>query len=214
MFARNQQRCYTAQIEITSELLMLKQLYDWTMALAEHRHAVWALFIVAVIESSFFLVPPDVLLIPMILAARRRAWFLASICTLGSVIGGIFGYGIGMFAFEALGKPILEIYHALSKFEEMRALYNEHGALIVFSAGFSPIPYKVFTISSGVAEMSLFTFSIASIFGRGARFFLVAALLWKFGEPIHVFIEKYLAQLTLAFAFLLTAGFIILKAVF
>ncbi|MEK9722192.1 MAG: YqaA family protein [Rhodospirillaceae bacterium] len=190
---------------------MLRRLYDWTLDLAGHRHALWALFFVAVIESSVFIVPPDVLLIPMVLAARNRAWLIAGVCTVGSVLGGLIGYGIGALAFEALGRPILEIYHAVAKFEEMRGLYNEHGALIVFSAGFSPIPYKVFTIASGVADMNIVTFTVASIVGRGARFFLVAALLWKFGEPIKAFIEKYLPQLTLAFVALLVAGFIALK---
>lgn len=191
---------------------MLRRLYDWTLDLAGHRHALWALFFVAVIESSFFIVPPDVLLIPMVLAARNRAWLIAGVCTAGSVLGGVLGYGIGMFAFDALGRPILEMYHAVAKFEEIRGLYNEHGALIVFSAGFSPIPYKVFTIASGVADMNIVTFTLASIFGRGARFFLVAALLWKFGEPIKTFIEKYLAQLTLAFVALVAGGFFALKA--
>ena len=190
---------------------MLQRLYNWTMNLAGHRHAVWALFFIAIIESSFFLIPPDVLLIPIILAARNRAWLLAAICTLGSVIGGILGYGIGMFAFDAIGRPILDMYHALAKFEEMRGLYNEHGALIVFSAGFSPIPYKVFTIASGVADMNIITFTIASIFGRGARFFLVAALLWKFGEPIKTFVEGNLAKLTFAFVILFAIGVFALK---
>ena len=191
---------------------MLRRLYDWTLDLAGHRHALWALFFVAVIESSFFIVPPDVLLIPMVLAARNRAWLIAGVCTAGSVLGGVLGYGIGMFAFDTLGRPILEMYHAVAKFEEIRGLYNEHGALIVFSAGFSPIPYKVFTIASGFADMNIVTFTLASIFGRGARFFLVAALLWKFGEPIKTFIEKYLAQLTLAFVALVAGGFFALKA--
>ena len=190
---------------------MLRRLYDWTLNLAGHRHALWALFFVAVIESSFFIVPPDVLLIPMVLAARNRAWLIAGVCTVGSVLGGVLGYGIGMFAFEAMGRPILEMYHALARFEEMRGFYNEYGALIVFSAGFSPIPYKVFTIASGVADMNILTFTVASIVGRGARFFLVAFLLWKFGETINTFIERYLAQLTLAFVVLLVAGFIALK---
>ena len=190
---------------------MLRRLYDWTLDLAGHRHALWALFFVAVIESSFFIVPPDVLLIPMVLAARNRAWLIAGVCTVGSVLGGVLGYGIGMFAFEAMGRPILEMYHALARFEEMRGFYNEYGALIVFSAGFSPIPYKVFTIASGVADMNILTFTVASIVGRGARFFLVAFLLWKFGKTINTFIERYLAQLTLAFVVLLVAGFIALK---
>ena len=192
---------------------MPKRLYNWTMDLAGHRHAIWALFFIALVESSFFLVPPDVLLIPIILAERNRAWLVAGICTLGSVIGGILGYGIGMFAFDSIGRPILDIYHAFAKFEEMRGLYNEHGALIVFSAGFSPIPYKVFTIASGVAEMNIITFTIASIFGRGARFFLVAALLWKFGEPIKSFIEGNLAILTFAFVILFAISVFALKTI-
>ena len=190
---------------------MLQRLYNWTMDLAGHRHAVWALFFIALIESSFFLVPPDVLLIPIVLAARNRAWLVAGVCTAGSVVGGVLGYGIGMFAFDAIGRPILDMYHAVSKFEEMRGLYNEYGALIVFSAGFSPIPYKVFTIASGVADMNIMTFTIASVFGRGARFFLVAALLWKFGEPIKRFIEGNLAILTFAFVILFAIGVFALK---
>ncbi len=190
---------------------MLQRLYNWTMDLAGHRHAVWALFFIALIESSFFLVPPDVLLIPIVLAARNRAWLVAGVCTAGSVVGGVLGYGIGMFAFDAIGRPILDMYHAVSKFEEMRGLYNEYGALIVFSAGFSPIPYKVFTIASGVADMNIITFTIASVFGRGARFFLVAALLWKFGEPIKSFIEGNLAILTFAFVILFAIGVFALR---
>ena len=190
---------------------MLQRLYNWTMDLAGHRHAVWALFLIALIESSFFLVPPDVLLIPIVLAARNRAWLVAGVCTAGSVVGGVLGYGIGMFAFDAIGRPILDMYHAVAKFEEMRGLYNEYGALIVFSAGFSPIPYKVFTIASGVADMNIMTFTIASVFGRGARFFLVAALLWKFGEPIKRFIEGNLAILTFAFVILFAIGVFALK---
>ena len=190
---------------------MLQRLYNWTMDLAGHRHAVWALFFIALIESSFFLVPPDVLLIPIVLAARNRAWPVAGVCTAGSVVGGVLGYGIGMFAFDAIGRHILDMYHAVAKFEEMRGLYNEYGALIVFSAGFSPIPYKVFTIASGVADMNIMTFTIASVFGRGARFFLVAALLWKFGEPIKTFIEGNLAKLTFAFVILFAIGVFALK---
>ena len=180
------------------------------MALAEHPHAMWALFFVAIIESSFFLVPPDVLLIPIVLAARRRAWFAAGVCTLGSVIGGIIGYSIGIFAFEALGHPILEMYHALGKFEEMRGLYNEHGALIVFSAGFSPIPYKVFTITSGVADMNIITFTIASIFGRGARFFLVAGLIYAGGERFQTQLRRYVDGIGWAIVAIVVVGILFL----
>jgi len=190
---------------------VLRRLYDWTLELAGHKHAMWALFFVAFIESSIFPIPPDVLLIPMVLAAATKAWRIALVCTVGSVLGGMAGYGIGFFVFEEVGRPILETYHALAKFEEMRGLYNEHGALIVFSAGFSPIPYKVFTIASGVADMNIVSFAAASLLGRGARFFLVAALLWKFGDPIKAFIDRHLAKLTLAFVVLLALGFVAIK---
>ena len=147
----------------------------------------------------------------MVLAARRRAWRIAAVCTAASVLGGLLGYGIGAFFFEILGQPLLEIYNATDTFEHARALYNEHGALIVFTAGFSPIPYKIFTIASGVSGMEPFSFALASLVGRGARFFIVAALLWKFGEPILGFIDKHLGKLTLAFTVLLVGGFFLLK---
>ena len=190
---------------------MLQRLYDWTMSLAGHRHALWALALVSFAESSFFPVPPDVLIIPMILAAREKAWKIAAVCTLTSVLGGIAGYGIGAFLFDAVGQPVLAFYHALEKFEEARQLYNEHGVLIVFTAGFSPIPYKIFTIASGVTGMEPISFALASLVGRGMRFFLVAWLLWKFGEPIRTFVENNLAKLTLLFVILLVGGFVLVK---
>jgi len=193
---------------------MLRSLYDWTMNLSGHRHALAALALVSFVESSVFPIPPDILLIPMVLAARQRAWRIALVCTLASVLGGLAGYAIGAFFFEALGGPVLEIYDATETFEEVRALYNEHGVLIVFTAGFSPIPYKIFTIASGVAGMEPFSFALASLVGRGARFFIVAALLWKFGEPILGFIDKHLGKLTLAFAVLLIGGFALIELVF
>lgn len=190
---------------------MLQRLYDWTMSLAGHPHALWALALVSFAESSFFPVPPDVLVIPMVLAAREKAWKIALVCTVASVVGGIAGYGIGAFLFEAVGEPVLAFYHALEKFDQARAMYNEHGVLIVFTAGFSPIPYKIFTIASGVTGMDPISFALASAVGRGARFFLVAGLLWKYGEPIRTFIENNLAKLTLAFVLLLIAGFAAIK---
>lgn len=190
---------------------MIRPLYDWTLSLAAKPHALWALAIISFAESSFFPIPPDVLLIPMVLAARDKAWKIALVCTVASVIGGIAGYGIGAFLFEAVGEPILAFYGALEKFEAARALYNEHGALIVFSAGFSPIPYKVFTIASGVAAMDPASFAVASFVGRAGRFFLVAALLWKFGVPIRTFIEAHLGKLSLAFVVLLVASFALTK---
>ncbi|MEX0694141.1 MAG: YqaA family protein [Rhodospirillales bacterium] len=190
---------------------MLRALYDKTLQWSAHRHAIWILAFVAFTESSFFLVPPDVLLIPMVLAARTKWFRYALVCTLASVAGGAFGYFIGAFLFDELGRPILDMYHATAKFEAISAAYNENGVWIVFTAGFSPIPYKLFTIASGVTGMEPVSFMLASFVGRGARFFLVAVLLWKFGAPIQAFIEKRLGLLTLLFCVLVVAGVVALK---
>ena len=191
--------------------IMLRRLYDGTMRLAGHRAAVWILAAVAFAESVVFPVPADVLLIPMVLAAPRRAWRYAAICTGASVAGGIAGYGAGAFLFDAVGLPLLRFYGYGEAFAEAQALYNAHGSLIVFTAAFSPIPYKVFTIASGFAGTDIGTFILASAAGRGLRFFIVAALLWRFGTPLRAFIERRLAPLTLAFVVLLVAGFVLLR---
>ena len=190
---------------------MLRALYDKTLQWSAHRHAIWILALVAFTESSFFLVPPDVLLIPMVLAARTKWFKIALVCTIASVLGGLFGYAIGAFMFDEIGRPILDLYHASEKFNAARLAYNEHGVWIVFTAGFSPIPYKIFTIASGVAGMDPVSFTLASLVGRGARFFLVAILLWRFGAPIQAFIEKRLGLLTLLFCLLVVAGILALK---
>jgi membrane protein YqaA with SNARE-associated domain len=192
---------------------VLRSLYDWTMRLSAHRHALWALAALSFAESSFFPVPPDVMLIPMVLAARDRAWLIAFVCTVASVLGGYAGYGIGFFLFEEIGRPILEFYGYLAKFAEFSAKYNEWGAWIVAGAGFTPFPYKVITIASGVTGLDLTTFGIASLLSRAARFFLVAALLWHFGPPIRAFIENNLAMLATVFFALLLGGFLLVKFV-
>lgn len=190
---------------------MIRALYDKTLEWSGHRHAIWILAAVSFTESSFFLIPPDVLLIPMVLAMRTQWFKIAFVCTVSSVLGGLFGYFIGATLFEELGRPILEMYNAVEIFAAATDAYNKDGALIVFTAGFSPIPYKIITIASGVAAMDPVTFTLASIVGRGARFFLVAILLWKFGKPIQAFIEKRLGLLTLLFCVLLVGGVIVLK---
>lgn len=190
---------------------MLRALYDWTLRLSGHRHAIWALAAVSFIESSVFPIPPDVLLIPMVLAARKRAWWFALVCTVASVLGGMAGYAIGSLAFEALGKPLLDFYGYTAKFNDFRAYYNDWGAWAVFIAGTTPFPYKVITILSGLTGLSLAVFTIASILARGLRFFLVAGLLWHFGAPIRTFIEKYLNILAVLFVVLLVGGFVLLK---
>ena len=190
---------------------MLRGLYDWTMGLAAHRYALAALALIAFAESSVFPIPPDVLIIPMVLAAREQAWKIAAIATVASVLGGLAGYGIGAGLYETLGRPILDFYGYEEKFAAFSGHYNEWGAWIVAIAGFSPIPYKVFTIASGVVDLDLTVFTVASALSRGARFFLVAALLWYFGAPIRRFIENNLGILTLVFCILLFAGFVVIK---
>ena len=189
----------------------LRALYDWTLALAGHRRAEWALGVISFLESSIFPIPPDVMLMPMVLAARERAWRLATVCTLASVAGGLAGYGIGLFLFDTIGQPILDFYGYAEKFSSFQGMYNEYGAWIVFGAGFSPIPYKVFTIASGVTQLDILTFFVASTLSRGARFFLVAGLLWRFGTPIRAFIERWLGLLTFLFFVFLFGGFLVLK---
>ena len=191
---------------------MLRRIYDWMIELAAHPKAVWALAVVAFAESSFFPIPPDVMLIPMVLAERAKAWVYATFCTISSVIGGIAGYIIGYALFEAVGEPILDFYDservAWSKF---KLLYEEWGFWIVFAAGFSPLPYKIFTIASGIVTLNFPVFVIASAISRGGRFFLVSGLLYWFGPPIRTFIEKQLGLLTILFVVSLVGGFIAIK---
>ena len=192
---------------------MLRRLYDWTMGLAAHPRARPALAAVSFVESSFFPIPPDVMLLPMVLADRRNAFRIAAICTIASVAGGFFGYAIGYFLYEAVGQPLLAFYGYAEKFAEFQGGYNEYGAWIVAFFGLTPFPYKVITIASGVTQLDLLTFGLASVVSRGARFFLVAALLWRFGEPIRAFIERYLGLLTILFFVLLFGGFVALRYV-
>ena len=190
---------------------MIRGLYDWTMSLAAHRHALWALAAISFIESSIFPIPPDIILIPMVLAAREKAWKFALVCTVSSVLGGLAGYGIGFFLFDTVGKPLLDFYGYGEKFGLFQGYYNEWGAWIVGGAGITPFPYKVITIASGVTGLDLVVFTVASVLSRGARFFLVAALLWHFGQPIRIFIEAHLGKLATAFFILLVGGFAAIK---
>lgn len=190
---------------------MLRRLYDWTLSLAGHRHALPALALISFIESSIFPIPPDVLLIPMVLAAPTRAWRIALVCTAASVLGGLAGYAIGLLAFETLGRPVLDFYGYQARFDEFRALYNEWGAWAVFIAGLTPFPYKVITILSGVSGLDIWVFTISSVLSRGLRFFIVAALLWRFGTPIRDFIERRLGLLFVLFVVLLVGGFVLVK---
>lgn len=192
---------------------MLRKLYDWTLSIAAHRHARWWLAAISFAESSFFPVPPDVALMPMVLAERKRAFEYALICTIASVLGGIAGYAIGYFLFDTLGAWILDVYGYHEKFTAVQESYNAYGAWIVFTAGLTPIPYKIFTIASGVTQLNLAVFFIASCAARGLRFFAVAALLWWFGPPIRAFIDKYFGLLSILFVILLIGGFLAVSLV-
>ncbi|MEM8916506.1 MAG: YqaA family protein [Pseudomonadota bacterium] len=186
---------------------MIERLYKWTMDLAAKKGAVWWLAAISFIESSFFPIPPDILLIPIILANRARAAFVVAVCTIASVAGGLFGYAIGFFLFDTVGQPLLDFYGYAEKFGTFQQMYNENGGWIVFGAGLTPFPYKVITIASGVTQLDLTTFVIASVIARGMRFALLGVLLWWAGPRILPFIEKNLGLLTIVFFVLLIGGF-------
>ncbi|MBF0129721.1 MAG: DedA family protein [Alphaproteobacteria bacterium] len=190
---------------------MLQRVYDWTMRVAAHRHAGWGLALVSFIESSIFPIPPDVLLIPMCLADRRRAWMYAAVCTLASAVGGLLGYAIGFFLFETVGRWIIDLYSLDAQFAVFRDTFNHYGAWIVVLKGMTPIPFKLITITAGVTKLDLTTFILASIVSRSIRFFLVAGLIRWFGEPIRDFIERRLTLVTTLFLVGLIGGFLILK---
>ena len=190
---------------------MLKHLYSRTLDLAASRHAMMALAAISFAESSFLPLPPDFLLIPMILAQPRRAWLIATVCTITSVLGGFVGYAIGYFLFDAVGRPVLEFYHAMDKYEALKAGFAQWGAWIIILKGLTPIPFKLVTIASGVAEFNLLAFTLASLVSRSLRFFLLAALLWRFGEPVRDFIERRLMLVTSAAAAALVGGFLVLR---
>jgi len=184
------------------------------MRLAQHRHAIPAMGVVSFAESSFFPIPPDVMLIPMVLANRQKAFTIAAVCTVTSVLGGLLGYAIGYYFFETLGAWVVKAYGLQAGLEKFRHQYAEWGIWIILIKGLTPIPYKLVTIASGAAHFDLFTFVWASIVTRGARFFIVSALLWKYGEPIRTFIEKRFTLVSWAFLIALVGGFVVVKYLF
>ena len=190
---------------------MIERLYNWMMGMATHDRAPQALFCIAFVESSVFPIPPDVMLIPMVLARRSQSWVYATIATAGSVIGGVAGYAIGYYLFAAIGEPILNFYGYGEKYGQMQALFDAWGPWILIAKGWTPFPYKVLTIAAGVFKMSLGPFILASIVARAMRFYLVAGLLFWFGEPIREFIEKRLSLVTTAFVILLVGGFVAIR---
>ena len=192
----------------------MKRLYDWMMRMAADRRAPHALFWVSFAESSFFPIPPDVMLIPMVLADRARTWFFASLATISSVLGGIAGYAIGYYFIDTVGRPILEFYGKAESFAQFQQLFNEYGVLILIVKGMTPIPYKVLTITAGVTHMAFLPFVLASIVARAMRFFLVAGLLYWFGQPIKAFIEQRLSLVTTVGVVLLVGGFVAVRYLF
>ena len=190
---------------------MLRRLYDWTLNLAEKPAAKAWLAFISFLESSIFPIPPDVMLMPMCMAKREKSFLYAAIATGSSIIGGIVGYAIGAFFFLTIGQAIIEFYGLQSAFDVTRDRFNDQGVWWVMIAGFTPLPFKVITIVSGVTTMPLIPFIIASIIGRAGRFFLVAALFWWFGAPIKNFIEKWFNILAISFVILLVGGFVVLK---
>ncbi len=192
-------------------MTFVRKIYDKMLALSEGNAAMWALFAVAFAESSFFPIPPDIMLIPMILAAPFKAWRIAGLATLASVLGGYFGYAIGIFFFDLIAEPLLKFYGYLEKFKEFENYYHEYGAWIVFGAGLTPFPYKIITIASGAVKLDLLVFTFASVLARGGRFFIVAWLLKRYGAPMKTFIEKNLGWLSILFLILLIGGFALIK---
>ncbi|MEM8657853.1 MAG: YqaA family protein [Pseudomonadota bacterium] len=192
---------------------MLRRLYDYTLRLAEGPYALPALAAVAFVESSVFPIPPHVMLIPMIVAAPQRAWLIAGVCTLASVLGGLLGYWIGAELFQSVGQPVLELYGKDEKFAEFQAMFNDWGAWAVLMAGITPFPYKVITITSGATGLDLGVFVTASILARATIFFVMAAILWKFGPPIREFVEKRFGLMATLFFVLLIGGFALVRLV-
>ncbi len=190
---------------------LVRRLYDWTISWADRPEGVYALFVLAVAESSFFPVPPDVLLIALCVGAAKKSFKFAAVAMLGSVIGGMIGYGIGFWGYEAIGAPIVKAYHGEAVMEKIKVWYDTYGFWGNLLAAITPIPYKVFTIASGVFEFNFIKFLIASVVGRGARFFAVGALIYYFGPKMKQLIDKYFDLIAVASMVLLIGGFVLLK---
>lgn len=193
---------------------LLRKTYEWILRWSATKYAVPALFILAFAESSFFPIPPDVLLIAMAVAVPLKAFRFAAVCSVGSVLGGMFGYLLGWQFMDLVGTHIVEFYHFQEQWDKIGGWYEEYNAWAVGVAGFTPLPYKVFTLAAGAFEINFPIFVLASFVSRSARFFIVAALIHKYGAPIKGFIEKYFNILSIVFMVLLVAGFVLVKYIF
>ena len=185
---------------------MFRRLYNWTLRLARHRHAIPAMAAISFAESSFFPIPPDVMLVPMVLANRSRAFLIATVCTIASVAGGVFGYAIGYFLYDSLGTWLVNLYGMHDAAAEYQAWYAEYGAWVILIKGMTPIPFKLVTIASGLARFDLGLFILLAAITRGVRFFLMAALLRRYGEPIERFIDERLTLVSWSLLGLIAAG--------
>jgi len=192
----------------------IRQIYDRSLLWVQSPSGVWALFFLAIAESSFFPIPPDIFLIVLCIAIPPRSFRYAAICAAGSVLGGAIGYGLGMGFMDTIGVKILEWYGLQDKYEVVQNLYRQYDALAVGAAGFTPLPYKLFTITAGAFKINFATFMLMSLVSRSARFFLVAAFIYKFGAPVRHFIERYFNLLTILFFILLIGGFLVVKLFF
>ena len=192
---------------------LIRRLYDWVLQWSTTSYALPVLFIISFVESSFFPIPPDILLIAMVVASPVGWFRFAFVCSVGSVLGGMFGYLIGYQFMDLIGNRIVAFYHFQEKWDKIGLLYDKYNAWAVAAAGFSPLPYKVFTLAAGAFEINFLTFVLASAASRAARFFLVAALIYKFGPPFKILIEKYFNTFTIIFMILLVLGFFILKVI-
>jgi membrane protein YqaA with SNARE-associated domain len=188
---------------------MLRRIYDWCVAAADKPYALWVLGAVSFAESSFFPVPPDIMLLPMSLARPKRAWLFATLCTVASVAGGVLGYAIGAVLYDSVGHWLISLYGLGDKVEAFRAGYAEWGALIILLKGLTPIPYKLVTITSGFAGYNIWLFVLCSIIARGGRFFLVAILLNRYGDTIRAEIEKRLGLWVAVLVIVLVLGFVV-----
>lgn len=207
----DQDRTAAESVVVVSRWAIHRRMYDWVLTFAHHKHATPALFAMSFAESSFFPIPPDVLLMPLCLGHRRRAWWYATVCSVASVLGGVAGYFIGAGLWHVVSGFFFTYIISHEVFERSQEIYRQWDFWAVFAAGFTPIPYKVFTVAAGVFEINLLMFILASVIGRSARFFLLAGLAWKFGEPVVRFIDRYFNLLCVAVTLLGIGGFVAIK---
>ncbi len=190
---------------------IVRRMYNWTLSWAERPGGAWALFFIAVIESSIFPIPPDVLLLALCVGVPKKSFRFAIICSVGSVLGGIIGYGIGLWGYQHIGEPIVKAYHGEAVMEKIKVWYDTYGFWGTLAAAITPIPYKIFTIASGVFQFPFLEFVLASVVGRTFRFVCVAGFIYVFGAKVKVLIEKYFDWVALGFLILLVLGFAALK---